>query len=276
MESGKFNLTNNGIEWTANFFEKHEIPEHLNGFYYQGVGELFWKRLSLSVQALSNLVYQKSKYYPVQRDLEVQVWVREFLKESNLEKLALSKLFFQEMKDALLCIDQDPSLLVKRLSGYGQIGLTFEQLATELKSDKYEVWFFWLNLLHQLMNLIISNKDHYPYLYRLLNDLDNGIPMTHSTKETYRWINKGRGIKEIARLRNLKESTIEDHVIEIILQQSHFPIAAFVNPEMEKEIVLAAKKINSKKLTQIKKSIPHASYFEIRVTLAKYGEALWI
>ena len=65
-------------------------------------------------------------------------------------------------------------------------------------------------------------------------------------------LNKGLTVENIAHIRNLKRSTIEDHLVEITFNDKQFDIAPFVPSEMQKMILNIAKQTDSKQLRQIK------------------------
>ena len=109
----------------------------------------------------------------------------------------------------------------------------------------------------------------------LLSDHEQNEALTKSTKKTNELLKKGYTIEEIAEFRNLKTSTIEDHIVEIALNSDNFSIDDFVNKQNEKNILDAAHQIKSKQLKKIKIIVPAAKYFEIRLVLAKHEGKQW-
>jgi uncharacterized protein YpbB len=82
-------------------------------------------------------------------------------------------------------------------------------------------------------------------------------------------------VEQISRIRNLKRSTIEDHIVEIALHIKNFDLAAYVPKDKEKRILEAAKETSAKKLKLIREYAEDASYFEIRLVLARNGDQKW-
>lgn len=272
-EHKKYLLTNQGEEALSSFFQRHSFPNYLNGLKYQDIAILFWKRINLIIQVLSNAIYEIKTYYPIQRDEEIQNWLKYFLKKQNHSKLELSTTLFNELNSLLLRdAPENPEIFVIRLTGKGQIGKTIDQAAQDLLMEHSEYWFRFAHLLHFMIETIIMNKNKYVLLYSIISDTYRSMPLTKSTKETLFLLRKGHSISEVAYLRKLKESTIEDHIIEIVLNDHSFDISPFLEKEVEQAIISTAESISQKKLKPIKELIGHVSYFQIRLALAKQGE----
>ena len=121
-------------EYGENLLEKSlahlPIPAFLNGWKYQRKANVFWERLSLSVQVISHLQNNESKYMPIQRKADNLIWIKHFLKQNKLSRENLGLQLYSELI-AILESDAtiEPGLLVQRLSGYRSIGLTEVQAA---------------------------------------------------------------------------------------------------------------------------------------------------
>jgi uncharacterized protein YpbB len=275
-ETERYILTEEGIRQLDEFFELHPFPSSLSGWLYGNSVEILWKRISLLVQVLSHYIRAEQRYYPVQREREIQKWIKRFLSAPPVPLTNLNLLLFKEMS-SLAKHDRfpdDPELLICRLTGGEYIGLTRGQAAERFKFSEDEYWFRFLNVLHYSMNEIIENKSGYPVMYSLMSDLVPEISLTQSSEETYKLLKQGLGIERIARIRRLKESTIEDHVVEIALNDNAFSIDEFIPAAEIKNVILKAKEVNKRKLKPIKDALPQLSYFQIRLTLARYGDRL--
>ncbi|RIW27998.1 hypothetical protein D3H55_22345 [Bacillus salacetis] len=275
-EPERFVLTNEGQRQLDEFFLKHPFPSSLNGWLYGNSVEILWKRVSLLVQVLSHYIRAEQRYYPVQREREIQKWVKIFLSSPPVPLNELSLSLYEEMVSLVeqVSFPDIPDLLTCRLTGGGYIGLTRGQASERSGLGEDEYWYRFLNILHYIMNDVSGNKSKFPILYSLMSDLVPEISLTQSSEETYKLLKRGHGIIQIARIRKLKESTIEDHVVEIALNDSHFPIEQFVPAEDVKNIIQKAKAVNMRKLKPIKDALPQLSYFQIRLTLARYGDQL--
>jgi uncharacterized protein YpbB len=166
----------------------------------------------------------------------------------------------------------DPTVLVARLSGYQSIGLTEMQTIDLLGLDENSYRFQFQALLHCLLRSIEMNPSAYPLLARIAVT-DELHQLTASTKKTYELLTKGKGIAEIGQIRRLKESTIQDHIVEIALFIHTFNIDRFVDKPLQEQIKEAIQKASSKQLRKIREII-EVDYFQIRLVIAKCGDLL--
>jgi len=250
---------------------EYPIPTHLNGWKYHRIAVGFWERLALSVQVASHLAKGVNRYMPIQRNIVVQAWMKQTLQNFAGDRQTLNEQLYQELAD---CLDDEailPEYLVCRLTGTKHIGLTPEQAAAGFKVDRsyYELYF--LSLLHFMLNKILSDKNNFPILRQMVMADNTAYILTNSTKATYEYIQKGLSLDEISTIRRLKMSTIEDHIAELVLNVPDFPIEKYVSLDKMAKIKRIAEETASKSLKQIKKQLPEATYFEIRIVLAKLG-----
>ncbi|WP_251555240.1 helix-turn-helix domain-containing protein [Neobacillus muris] len=252
--------------------EVQKVPEYINGWDFQPYTTLFWERLSLLIQVASNLVYQESTYIPIQKNKQIHDWVKAVLSGLNIPKREIGGAVLAELQ---ACFDDchgvNPSILVFRLSGYRQIGLTAEQAARKFNLNYYDYHAEFINALHFLIQKIDRNKRSLPILQELFRNIQPSRPLTSSAQRTWELWNQGSLIGQIAASRQLKLSTIEDHFVEFALHLPDFSIDSYVSPSLQKEILDASKEIETKQLKLIKNKVQTASYFQIRLVIAKYG-----
>lgn len=274
QSSDCFFVTNKGNEQLDTCLQQYPLPKYLNGWRYHHVTNLFWQRLSLLVQVSSHLINHDPMYIPVQRNDETKDWIKTFIQSKKLSRTELAYQLHHELLESLSCNkDIDPRTLVLRLTGYKQIGLTNDQAAMKLEMDPFLFTIHFLNVIHYL--IIVSN--HSPMTYQLLSEMSKhaSLPLTNSTRTTYELLKKGYTIEQMMHVRQLKRGTIEDHLIEIALNDDLFTIEQFVDEKKRKKILQAAETTMTKQLRVIKDQVPFASYFEIRLVLAKYGDQQW-
>ncbi|MFC7783499.1 helix-turn-helix domain-containing protein [Rossellomorea sp. GCM10028870] len=272
-ESGKATVTTDGMISVKNDFQGDSFPSNMNGLVYGDQTVLFWKRLSLLVQVLSNGKQQETLYFPVQRNKNVQDWVKGCLKANpNIDNL--SSALYKELHSLLTRLSQtlDPNILVFRLTGYKDYGWTELQVSEKLNMHQEEFRFKFLNLVHGMLSELEKECSTYPILYSIGLKSDQQQNLTISTSKTYELYQKGHTIEEISRIRDLKINTIEDHVIELILTQKEFTIEPFISQEEYQNVLMVMKDAKTKRLKPIKEKLPHLSYFQIRVAIAKAGE----
>jgi uncharacterized protein YpbB len=253
----------------------HQIffPVHLNGWRYHATEKTFWYRLSLLVQTLSNVLH-RTRFEPIHRHEETLMWVKRYLLSQRRTVRELAQTLYEEIYDILSSVsEEEATVFTLRLTSFERIGWTNEQIASYLQKDPVYVQFQFQNVLHYMMATAESKRPS--VLYELMHDLSLPIPLTFSTQKTYEWLLRGKSIEEIAKLRRLKRSTIEDHVVEIAANIPHFSIKPFINEKRAAKIMETVRKLRTRKLKTIRDAIDDdVSYFEIRLVLAKEGE-MW-
>ncbi|WP_042355234.1 helix-turn-helix domain-containing protein [Bacillus rubiinfantis] len=249
--------------------------DELNGWKYQRVTFLFWERLSLLIQVASNLVYNETNYLPIQKNQDVHRWIKILLKTSLVTKTEIGTILYQEL---MACFDEkqeiDPSPLVFRLTGYQQIGLTTMQTAKKLMLDRIDYELYFTNIIHYILRKICENSGRFPLLSFALEGLMAQSELTQSSSTTKNLLHHGYSPETIATMRNLKLSTIHDHLVEIALHHDDFSIDSYVDQSLQQEIIQIAKSMSSRQLKVIKEKVAQASYFQIRLVLAKFGGLL--
>ena len=95
------------------------------------------------------------------------------------------------------------------------------------------------------------------------------VVLTASTNSTAQLYRAGRTLEEISHIRRLKMSTIEDHIVELAMNEPNFSIEPFVTNEEQKQILDAVENYDTKRLKTLKELLPQLSYFQLRLTLAK-------
>ncbi|WP_235822807.1 helix-turn-helix domain-containing protein [Cytobacillus massiliigabonensis] len=266
-------VTSFGIKQLEEYFKQNPIPVYLNGWKYHNLTELFWERLSLAVQVISQLKNRNSKYLPIQKNKELHHWLKEYLFKSKLSKDEIAEKLYDELVACLETIDGiDPSILVRRLTGFSLIGLTENQAADlfDLDEGAYHIQF--LSILHYMLEKVGTKQSDFPLLSFMIEDKKRNVPLTESSNRTFNLLQTGYNLDQIAHMRNLKKNTIEDHLVEIALNIPDFDVTPFVDIEKQKKIIAAINSVSSKQLKHIRVLVPDADYFEIRLVLAKGGE----
>jgi uncharacterized protein YpbB len=255
---------------------QHPQPSYINGWKYQLNTMLVWERLSLLVQVASNIIFQETKYIPIQKNTEVHNWLKDFLKSTSIPKQNLGEILYSELVDIFeQAKDINPSVLVFRLTGYQQIGLTSMQTAKMLNIDSLQYHLAFTNNLHCLIQCIEKNPARYQVLSSLLANFEQKDSLTLSSRKTWELLNQGFSLEEIAGIRHLKISTIEDHLIEFALNIKDFSINSYVDEETQQKILGISRQEATRQLKVIRNILKESSYFQIRLVLAKYGDRQW-
>jgi uncharacterized protein YpbB len=267
-EDLKAEVTEKGKEAieSASFF-----PWHMDGLKYGDRANVFWRRLNLLVQVLSNHNHKETSYFPVQRSRNIQDWIKNFVKEKS-DRDGFSIALYRELYKVLSEMEEDPSLLVFRLTGCRDYGWTELQTAEKLNLHVEEYRFRFLDLLHGVLAKLDGDKEGFPILSSVSIVGEKQGNLTISTAKTFGLYSQGHSIKEISKIRKLKVNTIEDHFIEMILTLNHFDTDRFITPEELQDAASVMEEMGTKRLKPIKDRLPHLSYFQIRIAIAKAGD----
>lgn len=272
-EDGIYELSPSGKRLLQERWGNYSFLSYLNGWKFQYADE-FWKRLSLFVQVASHMKTQSAAYIPVQKEKEIQKWMKQFLFRQPYSKEKLSEQLYKELIHFFRKNKNvDPAVIVYRFSGKENIGLTDDQAARFLKREYTLYHYEFISCLHFMMDYIGKNPAQFPLLKGTADGLVKEQPLTGSTKKTYELLQKGYSIEEISAMRNLKLNTIYDHIVELAFYLDDFPIFPYVNDQLATKIETAIAKSRSKQLKTIRQYVPEAEYFQIRLVLAKNGGA---
>ncbi|RLQ92588.1 helix-turn-helix domain-containing protein [Planomicrobium sp. Y74] len=245
----------------------------VNGWKYRGNEQVFMARLSLIVQTLSHIHQNHRVFDPVVIADDVQQWVKSYLHRMDYRNEESCRNLKAEIAGSLSKAEVDDSakkIVLQRLSGYKVGGLTWEQIAAIENKEVIDIRLQAIEALHTWMGII--ETEDYPLLKVLLDGLIQKSSLTETARRTESYFKNGRSLEEIAALRGLKTSTIEDHFVELAMNDPGFDILAFMGGALYSKIIAASRSQNTKRLRDIKEIVPEASYFQIRLALATKGE----
>ncbi|HSP22208.1 MAG TPA: helix-turn-helix domain-containing protein [Planococcus sp. (in: firmicutes)] len=247
-----------------------EIPgSKLNGWKYRGNEILFLNRLSLIVQTLSHTSQKEYRFDPVHNAVDLQGWVKDYLTRINFRDSETAERLKKEMHDSLeaTAVPEDyKMMLMQRLTGLGLSGLTWEQIAAGKELHTLDVQLAVIETLHAWLEVLEGGD--FPLLTPLLNGVVQLSSLTESAERTDKLFKQGLSLAEIAAIRQLKTSTIEDHFVELAMDDPSFDYTVFIPQELFRSITDISAQHNTKRLRDIKEMLPQASYFQIRLALA--------
>lgn len=273
VESGtdQYIITQKGKDCVEHFIKNKGFPPHLNGWEYEMHAEHFWPRLSLVVQTISYLLQDKKNFIPITDQDSILLWVKNFFREISLSREELATQLKLELSMCLKQLPQpDADMLILRLSSIHRAGLTNVQIAEEFGMDIFEseVWF--KGVLHHVIKCIHS--ENLTLLSKFMIETNELTQLTTSTARTYELLMQGKLVDTIASERNLKQSTIEDHLVELALHINNFQIDPYVDKKEQERIRSVIENTNTRRLKFIKSELnEQISYFKIRLVLAKDG-----
>ena len=257
------------IDLTEAAFELELPPTRLNGWKYRGNEGLFLQRLSLIVQTLSYTSQHEFKFDPVHNAEEIQGWVKRYLRSINFRDASAVRSFKAEMEESLNrspISDSQKLMLLQRLTGKGLSGMTWIQIAAGQGIHPLDAQLAVIEALHVWLD-VLESRD-FPMLLPLLEGIIQQSALTDSTRRTEKLFEQGLTLEDIAAIRSLKTSTIEDHFVELAMNDPFFNYTAFLTPELYRQIVRISGERKTKRLRDIKEQLPEATYFQIRLALA--------
>ncbi|MED1601460.1 helix-turn-helix domain-containing protein [Alkalihalophilus marmarensis] len=251
------------------------IIRRLNGFKYGRTGILFWQRFTLFIQSLTQLLSQSGSFIPIIQDRAIQKWVKARMPNQKNKRMNVLRQLHIELKQLLERFpDRYALFIVLQLTTEKKVGYTSAQAAHTCGFNVEDAWIIHQAMLHEMLEEMEKNEKKFPVLQVFIERDSKSAGWTKSADQTARLIQQGHTLDQIATKRKLKRSTIEDHIIEIALQQPDFSIKPYVTEEIKQKInAFMKEKGSSVKLRDIKEALgDEVSYFMIRLVLARKEE----
>lgn len=267
-KQGIIYLTKNGRSVVS------QLPEfYFDGWNYRGRVETFNLRLLLLVQTLSQIRVSKNLFLPITNDRNVQQFVKELLRNLSVARQETAALLAAELQSCILqsqMSELQATVISHRLTGAEASGWTWEQLEEALQEPRNSLQLELLEGLHRI--IAISETENsarkLPILHKLAEGIRIDTPLTESTAITKKLFDQGLSIDEIAIVRQLKGSTIEDHITEIATNDKDFPILKFVELIDLEAVQEEVNRNKVKRLRLLKEKFTHLSYFQLRLILS--------
>lgn len=196
-----------------NALENITLPEiaNLNQLAYYKWDMAFFERVVFTTQVLSEKAYSNSHYLPIETNLFRQQRLKQWLNKQN-ESVTMT--FYKEW-DALIKSLPQPSheLILGQLVGNNHRGRTLQQLADSYEEDVIFTYVEFKNYWHALITLVLEATDEFPLFNSLINE-ERLLVKEDSYKQSADLFHQGYDVDGISRIRQLKNSTVTDHLIE--------------------------------------------------------------
>lgn len=267
-ENGIVYLTEKG-----KVFQSEIRPLQFDGWHYRGREEIFFLRMLLLVQTLSQLRVSETSFLPVTNDRQIQQFVKAIVRNQKESRETNAIQLGNELKFAIKKSEMSELQAIvfsHRLTGANASGWTWEQLEKVTNESRSSLQLEFLEAIHQLLQVSedFELKKNLGILHKLAEGIRIDTPLTESTTITKKMFDQGRTIEEISAVRQLKTNTIEDHITEMAGNDENFPITRFVTI-LDQELVRKEVLVNGvKRLRLLKEQFPHLSYFQLRLILS--------
>lgn len=254
------------LEETKNSSTVH----YFNGMEYYHSTQLFFERLKLLIQTVTNSVKGNLNFIPIVDKPSVTGWVKERYYNVRQHQKHFLYQIHDELYELLSCLsDREASIFVDCITGFQHYGMSTSQLAAHYDINRIDAPLILTAIVQRMLQIIEHAKGEYPLLSAVLNDMTENSKLTNSANKTNGLLNRKYTAEEIASIRHLKLNTVYDHLVEIALFDKQFPLETYINELQRQEIITAIKKLNTYKLKEIKQEIDDTiSYFQIRLVLA--------
>ncbi|MGM8365316.1 helix-turn-helix domain-containing protein [Virgibacillus sp. W0181] len=261
-------LTPAGEKWLKENYKVCSL-HYFNGIMFEEMSLPFAERLLLLIQVFTNSRMNHNTYIPVVDKREIELWVKKYYKQMNNQQENFLEKLYNELEQILDCFsNKEAEIFVQRLTGYKYYGKSMEQIAIRYASTFQDVHLLLERTLHRMLQIIITNKTTYPLLFSIIKDLVQTDKLTQSARKTYYYLDKQYTPHEIAKIRKLTVNTVYDHIVEIAVDDKHFPIETYVDQFKQKEIMNAVQRSGSYKLKSLKQYVSEEiTYFQIRLVL---------
>src|SRR5699024_3042751 len=187
---------------------KH-IIQRFQGLKYQETGPIFYKRLLLLIQTLTNSKMGYFTFIPVIDKTSITSWVKyayKYIKQNEHQALSM---LFKELHMLLNELpEQEEALFVDRLTGYKNYGKGVEKHAIDYHKNENDIQLLLTSMIHYMLDVINAESRRLPFMAFIMKDLPERSSMTHSAQKTYQLIHKEYSIEQIAYFRKLKVNTI--------------------------------------------------------------------
>lgn len=201
-------------------FNEENFPEtsNLQQMVYYKWDLAFFERIVFTTQVLSEKAYLEKQYLPIETNLFKQQRLKIWLSKKKKDVVIR---FYYEWDKLVDCLPIDgQELILKQLVGHNHRGQTLQQISEDKTKHPLYLYLEFKNYWHLLITEIIENSNNYPLFTSILIE-EKTFVKEDSSQKTSELVLKGYSIEEIARVRNLKISTVTDHLIEdYILNQT--------------------------------------------------------
>lgn len=252
--------------------KEHLFSDAFHGMNYEWTGRAahLWDCLSLFIQSLSHLNQGDRFFFPVSSDMRVQDQVKSALKSRSVNELVDT--FYQELLVPLQKLNEPvQALFIDRLTVKGEVGLSYAQLTAAYQMSAFEAYISVRRVLHTLLLAYDSDPAAYPILNMLMSKTasKHEEALTESAKQTRQLLKKGLSLHDVSKTRKLKNSTVEDHIVELAHVDEDFDYSPYLE---ETELHEIRKQIREHKLTRLRQlkeaTGGHYSYLQLRIGMA--------
>ncbi|WP_179134524.1 helix-turn-helix domain-containing protein [Oceanobacillus timonensis] len=270
-EAHKLQITAKGQTWMLS----HKTD--LNGFQgskYAKIIEPFKQRLLLFIQTFTNTSKNQYRFIPITDNVDIEQFIKWTYKQYKHRSAEILQQLYKELEEALSGLSNiEAAMFVDRITSFFSYGSSLQQLSQDYQLSIPDCYLTLQKTFYHLLN-VQENSENYPMLTLLtkhLRTVDTSLSQT--AQWTRRLLQKKHSFEEIMQIRRLKANTIQDHFVEIAMQEDAFPFFDYLDSAIYEEIKAFVHTKQTYRLKEIKNNVhPDITYFQIRLALVLYNK----
>lgn len=245
--------------------------QHLqvDGKRWHKVSEQFYFRFLLLIQVWTNRKAAIKHYVPIIEHKEVENWIKYVYAQTRHDVTSYLNRLYEELTDVLEDFNEQSIIIfIQTITNAEEIGRTNQQLQRQFHLTKEDVDLTITEVIHYILTQY--EREKHPILTQIARIETTDKQLTSSAQQTKDLLEQGYDVENIARIRRLKENTIQDHIVEIALHADSFPYEQYVHEDYIREIAHTVDRLKTFKLKDIKQAVNEAiTYFQIRLVLTR-------
>jgi len=181
----------------------------------------------LALQVVSEAVHQQRRYYPITTDRRIQRAVKQWFRQ--WQRPTLGEQIYQELTAFLQTQSSElATVFSQSLTGFNFPGQTDQQLAAQVDRHPVEILVMRKDLSCHWVAWLKENPG--TPLAALLQPYLKPNPVSSSAWQTYQDYKTGESLAQISQRRQLKLSTVREHLLEVAILWPEFPAAELLTP----------------------------------------------
>ncbi|MCZ2492558.1 helix-turn-helix domain-containing protein [Dellaglioa carnosa] len=219
--------------------------------------------LILAIQVISELSFTNRHYYPIVTSELTKFNIKRWLSNNGKEKLVNH--VHSELELFIKELDTNAELIfMNKLIGHQLNGLTNKQLAIELTLSEIETDLMYRDTMNYFASWI--EKQEQSVFKELVQLIQTKGIISESAQDTMKYINSGLSVNDIAKKRQLKKSTINEHLLELAMFDDKFPYQLFLTSELVGILTkIIGGNIDQYSFQEIQEKIPEINFFDYRL-----------
>lgn len=231
-ETGEAQITAKGMAYLLkNTDTITYYTAYLNGYEYAKTEDEMWRLLQFFVQVTSHLSYQDKRYIPLEASPRYQWKVKALI--SKLNKKTVGSDMKGEWSRALSQLsEEEGNFIAQQFSGYQLNGKAEQQLLSDTSAFKRML--YRKNVYHHLFRSIEGLPDDAILRQALKEDLEKN--QNQSMLRTRELWQSDRSLSEITQMRQMRPSTVNDHILELAMSTDSVVFEALISSEDKKKL----------------------------------------